>query len=81
MVEDTLLQALELPYSVFAGGAYTPPCEEERNIYGGKLNILDKTVDPQVRVALCLWLEITFCALLSTAASWTAPVTRNLVHT
>mmetsp|Transcript_14760 Transcript_14760/g.44574 ORF Transcript_14760/g.44574 Transcript_14760/m.44574 type:complete len:866 (+) Transcript_14760:431-3028(+) len=48
IVEDALAQAMQLPYSVFASGPYTPPCNEERVAYSNSLNLMDSPPDPQV---------------------------------
>lgn len=49
IVEDALAQAMQLPYSVFASGPYTPPCNEERVAYSNSLNLMDSPPDPQVQ--------------------------------
>lgn len=49
MVEDALAQALDLPYSVFASGPYTPPCQAERVAYSASLGLDGSPPeDPQV---------------------------------
>ncbi len=53
IVEDALAQAMQLPYSVFDSGPYTPPCNEERVAYSNSLNLMDSPPDPQVSIKIC----------------------------
>ncbi len=49
MVQDTLSQALDLPYSVFESGPYDPPCQEERVAYSTSLGLTNSPPpDPEV---------------------------------
>lgn len=52
IVEDALAQAMQLPYSVFDSGPYTPPCNEERVAYSNSLNLMDSPPDPQVSIMI-----------------------------
>ena len=53
MVEDTLEQALAMPYSVFQNGPYSPPCDTERVAYSNSLGLLGSEPDPQVVLVAC----------------------------